>query len=88
MLDDDYVQFTIEHTDFMDNFFSSRNVKKADLSYDTLVGDLVNWLSNLAQSNRQMNIDNDWAISLQISRTSEKFYEVLAKRKVLDYNQR
>ena len=32
---------------------------------------LKNWLSNLAQSNRQMNVDNDWAISLQISRTLE-----------------
>ena len=37
----------------------------------TLVDGLKNWLSNLAQSNHQMNVDNDWAISLQISRTSE-----------------
>ena len=71
VLDDDYVQFTIEHTNFVDYVFSSRNVKKADLSYHMLVGGLVNWLSNLAQSNQQMNIDNDWAILLQISRTSE-----------------
>ena len=55
----------------MDYVFSSHNVKYSDLHYATLVNSLKNWLSNLAQSNRQMNVDNDWAISLQISRTSE-----------------
>ena len=71
VLADDFIQFTIEHTDFVDYVFSSRNVKYSDLHYATLVDGLKNWLSNLAQSNRQMNVDNDWAISLQISRTSE-----------------
>ena len=55
----------------MDSVFSSRNVKYSDLCYATLVDGLKNWLSNLAESNRQMNVDNDWAISLQISRTLE-----------------
>ena len=32
---------------------------------------MVNWLNNLAQSDRQMNIDNDWAVSLQVSRTTK-----------------
>ena len=41
------------------------------MRYATLVDGLKNWLSNLAQSNRQMNMDNDCAILLQISRTSE-----------------
>ena len=56
VLADDFIQFTIEYS---------------DLHYATLVDGLKHWLSNLAQSNRQMNVDNDWAISLQISRTSE-----------------
>ena len=71
IVDDDYVQFTMEHTDFVDYVYSSRNVKYQDLNYHVLVGGVINWLSNLAQSNRQMNVDNDWAISLLISRTSE-----------------
>ena len=36
-----------------------------------MVGGVVNWLNNLAQSNRQMNIDNDWVINLQVSHTTE-----------------
>ena len=71
MVADDYLQFTLEHTDFVDYVFSSRNVKYEDLQYHVLVGGVINWLSNLAQSNRQMNVDNDWAILLQVSRTSE-----------------
>ena len=31
----------------------------------------MNWLNNLAQSNFQMDVNNDWAISLQVSRMSE-----------------
>ena len=71
IVDEDFVQFTLEHTDFVDYVFSSRNVKFSQLRYETLVGGVVNWLNNLAQSDRQMNIDNDWAISLQVSRTTE-----------------
>ena len=68
---DDYAQFTLEHTDFVDYVFSSQNVKYEDLQYPVLVGGVINWSSNLAQSNRQMNVDNDWAISLQVLRLSE-----------------
>ena len=68
---DNFVQFTLEHTDFVDYVYSSRNVKFSELQFETLVGGVVNLLNNLAQSNRQMNIDNDWAISLQVSRTTE-----------------
>ena len=68
---EDFVQFNLEHTDFVDYVFSSRNVKFSDLRFETLVGGVVNWLNILAQSNRQMNIDNDWAISLQVSHTTE-----------------
>ena len=71
IVDDDYVQFMMEHTDFVDYVYSSRSEKYQDLNYHVLVGGVINWLSNLAQSNRQMNVHNDWAISLQISRTSE-----------------
>ena len=72
VLADDFIQFTIEHTDFVDYVFSSCDIKYSDLHYATLVDGLKNWLSNLAQSNRQMNMDNDdWAILLHISRTSE-----------------
>ena len=56
---DNFVQFTLEHTDFVDYVYSSRNVKFSELQLETLVGGVVNWLNNLAQSNRQMNIDND-----------------------------
>ena len=71
MLADDFIQFTVEYTDFVDYVFSSCNVKYSDLHYATLVDGLKNWLSNLAQSNCQINVDNDWAILSQISRTSD-----------------
>ena len=71
MVDTDFIQFTLEHTDFVDYVFSSRNVKYSDLRYDALTGSVMNWLNNLVQSNRQMDIDNDWEISVQASRTSE-----------------
>ena len=71
LVDTDFVQFTLEHTDFVDYVFSSRNEKYSDLRYDALTGGVMNWLNNLAQSNRQMDIDNDWAMSIQVSMTSE-----------------
>ena len=64
---DEIVQFTLEHTNFVDYVYSSRNVKFSELYYETLVRGVINWLNYLAQSNRQMNIDNDWAITLQVS---------------------
>ena len=71
IMDTDYVQFTVDHANFIDFVFSSRNVKYSDLNVNTLVGGVMNWLSNLAQSNSQININNDWGISLQVSRTTE-----------------
>ena len=71
LVDNDFIQFTLEHIDFVDYVFSSRNIKFSDLQYEVLVGGVINWLNNLAQYNRQMDFDNDWAISLQVSRTSE-----------------
>ena len=71
LVDNDFIQFMLEHTDFVDYVFSSRNVKFSDLQYKVLVGGVINWLNNFAQSNRQMDTDNDWAISLEVSRTSE-----------------
>ena len=71
LVDTDFVQFTLEHMDFVDYIFSSQNVKYSDLRYDALTCGVMNWLNNLAQSNRQMDIVNDWAISIQVSRTSE-----------------
>ena len=70
LVDSDYVQFNIEHTDFTDYVYSSRNVKYSELNYAVLVGDVTNWLNNLAQSNRQMDINHDWSLSLQVSSTT------------------
>ena len=33
-------------------------------------GGVTNWLNNLAQSNRQMDINHDWSLSLQVSSTT------------------
>ena len=67
LVDSDYVQFNIEHTDFTDYVYSSRNVKYSELNYAALVGGLTNWLNNFAQSNRQMDINHDWSLGLQVS---------------------
>ena len=70
LVDSDYVQFNIEHTDSTDYVYSSRNVKYSELNYAVLVGGVTNWLNNLAQSNRQMDINHDWSLSLQVSSTT------------------
>ena len=70
LVDSDYVQFNIEHTDFTDYVYSSGNVKYSELNYAVLVGGVTNWLNNLAQSNRQMDINHDWSLSLQVSSTT------------------
>ena len=67
LVDSNYVQFNIEHTDFTDYVYSSRNVKYSELNYAVLVGGVTNWLNNLAQSNRQMDINHDWSLGLQVS---------------------
>ena len=33
-------------------------------------GGITNWLNNLAQSNRQMDINHDWSLGLQVSSTT------------------
>ena len=38
LVDSDYVQFNIEHTDFTDYVYSSRIVKYSELNYAVLVG--------------------------------------------------
>ena len=48
LVDTDFIQFTLEHTDFADYVFSSRNVKYSDLRYDALTGGVMNWLNNSA----------------------------------------
>ena len=70
LVDSDYVQFNIEHTDFTDYVYSSRNVKYSELNYAILVGGVTNWLNNLVQSKRQMDINHDWSLSLQVSSTT------------------
>ena len=42
-------------------------MKYSELNYAVLVGGVTNWLNNLAQSNRQMDINHDWSLSLQVS---------------------
>ena len=42
-------------------------MKYSELNYAVLVGVVTNWLNNLAQSNRQMDINHDWSLSLQVS---------------------
>ena len=70
LVNSDYVQFNIEHTDFTDYVYSSRNVKYSELNCAVLVGSVTNWLNNLAQSNRQMDINHNWSLSLQVSSTT------------------
>ena len=67
LVDSDYVQFNMKHTDFTDYVYSSRNVKYSELNYAVLVRGVTNWLNNLAQSNRQMDINHDWSLGLQVS---------------------
>ena len=63
----DYIQFTMEHVDFTDYVYSSRNVSYANFTYTHTVGGNMNWLSNLAQLNRQTDISHDWVVALQVS---------------------
>ena len=34
------------------------------------MGGVTNWLNNLVQSNRQMDINHDWSLSVQVSSTT------------------
>ena len=65
------VQFNVEHTDFIDYVYSSRNVRYDNFNAIQLTDGLMQWLSNLAQSERKINIMNRWIVRLMVSRTDE-----------------
>ena len=67
----DYLQFTLEHVDFVNYVYSSRSVAYENFRFQRIVGGIMNWLSNLAQSNRQIDICRYWVICLKISRMEE-----------------
>ena len=59
VMDTDYIQFNLEHSDFVDFVYSSRSVPYQHFNFERIVGGIMNWLNNLAQSNRQINISHD-----------------------------
>ena len=71
IIDSGYIQFTLEHSDFVDYVVSGQSVQYSDYNYQTLVLGAMNWLSNLSQSDQQIDISKDWSITLQISRMNE-----------------
>ena len=71
LVGNDFVQFNVEHTDFIDYVYSSRNVRYDNFDTTQLTDGLMQWLSNLAQSERKINIMNRWIIRLMVSRTDE-----------------
>ena len=54
VMDTDYIQFNLEHSDFVDFVYSSRSVPYQHFNFERIVGGIMNWLNNLAQSNRQI----------------------------------
>ena len=50
LVENNFVQFNVEHTDFIDYVYLSRNIKYADFDVTQLTDGLMQWLSNLAQS--------------------------------------
>ena len=71
LINTDYVQFNVEHTDLVDYVYSSRSVRFSDLDVRTIVGELMNWLHQAAQSERKIDVSNVWRIQLSVSRTDE-----------------
>ena len=71
LVETDFVQFNVEHTDFIDYVYSSRNVRYDNFDAIQLTDGLMQWLSNLAQSERKINIMNRWIVRLMVSRTDE-----------------
>ena len=71
LVETDFVQFNVEHTDFIDYVYSSRNVRYDNFDAIQLTDGLMQWLSNLAQSERKINIMNTWIVRLMVSRTDE-----------------
>ena len=64
----DFVQVTLEHADFVDYIFSSRMVKYSDFQFHEVIGGIMNWLQNLAQLNKKINVSNNWTMTLDVSR--------------------
>ena len=60
--DTDYLQFTLEHSDFVNYVFSSRSVAHEHFSYERIIGGVMNWLNNLSQSNRMLDISHKCVI--------------------------
>ena len=71
LVETDFVQFNVEHTDFIDYVYSSRNVRYNNFDAIQLTDGLMQWLSNLAQSERKINIRNRWIVRLMVSRMDE-----------------
>ena len=71
LVGNDFVQVNVEHTDFIDYVYSSRNVRYDNFDTTRLTDGLMQWLSNLAQSERKINIMNRWVVRLMVSRTDE-----------------
>ena len=71
LVETDFVQFNVEHTDFIDYVYSSRNVRYDNFDAIQLTDGLMQWLSNLAQSERKINIMNRWIVRLMVSRTDK-----------------
>ena len=71
VLPTDFVQVTLEHADFVDYIFSSRMVKYSDFQFHEVIGGIMNWLQNLAQSNKKINMSNEWTMTLDVSCTND-----------------
>ena len=84
IIDSDYIQFTFEHSDFVDYVFSGLSVQYSDFDYQTLVGGVMNWLSSLFQSDQQIDISKDWSTTLQISRMNELPRHLINTNEMLD----
>ena len=76
----------MEHVDFMDYVYSSKNVSYPNFTYARMVGGIMNWLSNLAQSNRQIDISHDWVVVLQVLQIEEVLRGFGKKRKLNEEN--
>ena len=59
------------HQDFIDYVYSSQSVAYENFNFERIIGGIINWLNNLSQSNRMIDISHDWSICLMISRTEE-----------------
>ena len=82
VIDTDYIQFNLEHSDFVDFVYLSKSVPYEHFNFKRIIGGIMNWLNNLAQSNRQIDISHDWVICLKVSRMDEIPRGMEKKRKL------